>query len=303
MPTYHYKAHPVYYELAGPAAAPTLVFINGLTQATRHWAGYRDYFNARGFRVLTYDLLGQGDSAKPILGLDFDDNVEVLAGLLDALGIERAYVGGISFGGVIVLKFGTRYPDRCAGLIPMSTFSEMDSQLMRIGVNLHQGLSRVGFEYLIDLFTTYNFSEHWIERNMEAIPGLKRASSSINDLYAIQNLMESIANFRPFTQDLARIHCPTLILNGEYDSLTPRRSHELLRQRIANSRLVLLQHVYHAFTLEIPEITCRVLEGFLTEVESGTWNGDQSVWIAADDPKAEAILQPCRGDHTRAIPI
>ncbi len=46
---------------------------------------------------------------------------------------------------------------------------------------------------------------------------------------------------------------PTLILNVEHDSFTPRTSHEILRQNIKNSRLMIVQHVYHAFTLEIPD--------------------------------------------------
>lgn len=303
MPDYLYRGQRVYYEFDGPAGGPTIAFVNGLTQATRHWARYREHFLARGFRVLTYDLLGQGDSAKPVLSRDFDDNTEVLVGLLDHLEVDKAFVAGISFGGIIVLKFGVLHSDRAHGIIPMSTFSEMDAQLSKIGQNLHQGMARVGFEYLIDWFTAYNFSDAWIARNNDLIPGLKRASSSINDLYAIQNLMESLASFRGFTPELAKVRCPTLILNGEYDALTPRRVHETLRKHIRNSRLVLMQHVCHAFTLEIPEITCRLIEEFAAEVLNGRWQGDQSVWIAADDPAAETLLMPCRGDHTRAIPV
>lgn len=302
MPHFDFRGHQVYYELAGPTGAPTIVFVNGLTQATRHWAGYRDYFSGRGYRVLTYDLLGQGESSKPVLHLDFDDNTEMLAALLEALGIDKAFVAGISFGGIIALKFGVRHGERLHGLIPMSTFSEMDAQLKKIGENLYLAMSRVGFEFLVDWFTVYNFSPRWIAANADAIPGLKRASSGINDLYAIQNLMESLMHFQGFTPELERIPCPTLILNGEFDALTPRSAHEILRQHIPGSRLVLMQHVYHAFTLEIPEITCRVIEAFMAEVLAGGWRGDQSVWIANDDPQGEPLLLPCPGDHTRALP-
>ena len=303
MPSHSYLGHRIYFELDGPAGAPVMVFINGLTQATRHWAGYRDYFTGHGYRVLTYDLLGQGDSSKPVLGLGFDDNTDVLRELMDALEIDKAFVGGISFGGIIVLKFGIKYGERLHGIVPMSTFSQMDAQLYKIGTNLYQGMARVGFEYLVDLFTSYNFSDRWIAANADAIPGIKRASSSINDLYAIQNLMESITHFEGFTDELDRIRCPTLIMNGEFDALTPRRYHELLRQRIGNSRLLLMQHVFHAFTLEIPEITCRVLRDFMEQVLEGRWQGDQSVWIANDDPQGEPLMFPCPGDHTRAIPV
>lgn len=303
MAFYKHGRLEIHYELTGPDDRPVIVFVNGLTQAIHHWAWYRDYLNARGYRVLCYDLPGQGQSSKPVLHIDFDGQTEVLAGLLDHIKVEKAYVTGISFGGVIVLRFAILQADRCAGIIPMSTFAEMDGTLGKIGENLHIGMTHVGFEYLVDWFTAFNFSSRWLSANIEKVPAIKRASASINDLYAIQNLMESIRSFKGFADELDRITCPTLILNGEFDALTPRHLHEQMRQGIKNSRLLLLQHVVHAFTLEIPELVGRVFDNFVSEVESGTWKGDQSVWIAADDAEAPELMFPCRGDHLRAIPL
>ena len=223
--------------------------------------------------------------------------------LLDHVGVEQAYVSGISFGGVIVLRFGIQYPQRTRGLIPMSTFSEMDSQIWRIGTNLYEGMTRIGFEYLIRLLIPLNFSARWIEKNEASLEVLQRIGTANNELYAIQNLMESLRNFQSFTPDLKKISSPTLILNGEYDCFTPRSCHEILRQNITNCRLMLMQHVFHAFTLEVPEIVCRVLADFMVQVESGKWQGDKSVWVASDDPQSDAVAFPCPGDHTRSIPF
>jgi len=38
-------------------------------------------------------------------------------------------------------------------------------------------------------------------------------------------------------------------------------------------------------------------------VEKKKWVGDQSVWVATDDPQSKELLFPCQGDHTRAIPL
>jgi len=252
---------------------------------------------------LTYDLLGQGVSSKPILFIDFEDNPKILCSLLDHLNIEKAYIMGISFGGVIVLKFGIKYPERVKGLVPMSAFSEMDEQLYLKGINLYEGMVRVGFEYLFNLLMPINFSSTWIKNNQELIPIIKRTSFSYNDLFAIQNLIEAIRDFKGFTPQLKKIKSPTLIMNGEYDCLTPRWCHELMRVNIKNSRVMLVQHACHAFTLEMPEIACRVIADFVNQVETKKWKGDQSVWIASDDPGSDIIAFPCEGDHTRAIPF
>ncbi|GBC59474.1 lysophospholipase [Desulfonema ishimotonii] len=303
MAIFTYNDHDIHYEFSGEPDTPVITFINGLTQRTDHWIQYAKNLNKAGYRVLSYDLLGQGTSSKPVLFIDFNENPKILAALLDHLRIQQTYVAGVSFGGIIVLHFGIEYPDRVKGLIPMSCFTEMDGQLRYIGLNLYTGMVNVGFEYLVDLLIPINFSSAWIEKNRENIPLLKRTSFSYNDLYAIQNLIESIRDFRPFTKELGKIACPTLILNGEYDCLTPRWAHEVMRLNISNSRLMIMQKVCHAFTIEIPDITCRVIADFADQVETGRWGGDKSVWIAADDPASEEIAFPCQGNHTRAVPF
>lgn len=303
MPIFTYKDQDIHYEFSGEAGKPVITFINGLTQRTDHWIQYAENLNKAGYRVLSYDMLGQGNSSKPVLFIDFNENPEILAALLDHLQIRQTYLAGVSFGGIIVLHFGIKYPDRVKGLIPMSCFTEMDGHLQYIGLNLYTGMVNVGFEYLVDLLIPINFSSAWIEKNKEKIPLLKRTSSSYNDLYAIQNLIESIRDFRPFTKELSKIVCPTLILNGEYDTLTPRWAHEVIRKNIIDSRLMIMQNVCHAFTIEIPDITCRIIADFVDQVETGRWEGDQSVWIATENPASEAIACPCEGDHTRAVPF
>ncbi len=303
VPFCKYRSYEINYDIQGNPGTPVIVFINGLTQRIQHWAVYMKYLVPQGYRVLTYDLLGQGKSAKPVLDVNFEENAEVLKTLLDHLSIEKAYITGISFGGVIVLHFGIRYPERVKGLVPMSTFSEMDAQTAQIGCNLYEGMTRVGFEYMVRLLIPLNFSANWIAKNEPQLAAMQRTSAATNDLYAIQNLMESLRNFKGFTAELKKINAPTLILNGEFDAFTPRSCHEILRKNIVHSRLMLMQKVYHAFTLEIPEITARVLLHFVKEVESGQWQGDQTVWIASDDPKSEVVAFPCEGDHTRAIPL
>jgi pimeloyl-ACP methyl ester carboxylesterase len=303
MPIMNYKHAEIYYEFHGDKSMPAITFVNGLTQRTKHWLKYAEYFNKEGYSVLLFDLMGQGQSEKPVLFVEFRENQDILAGLLEEVGVDKAYVAGISFGGIVALRFAIEYPEMTAGIIPMSTFSEMDEHLYAIGANLYEGMVSVGFEYLVKLLLPFNFSADWIKKNKDKIDVTIRESVANNDIYAIENLMDSVNKFKGFTPDLKNISCPALILNGEYDYLTPRKLHEILRLNIKNSILVIMQHVCHAFTLEIPEVTCRVIKEFLDSVKNKTFKGDKSVYIASDDFNAEEIFIPCKGDHTRAVPI
>ncbi|KAB7622674.1 alpha/beta fold hydrolase [Alkalilimnicola sp. S0819] len=299
MPIFRFDNRDIHYELYGEPGQPVITLVNGLSMRTSHWAPYFKRLPELGCRVLSYDMIGQGASSKPILGVSFDDHAVMLKALHEHLAIENPYVMGISFGGVVALKYAHLYPDALAGLIPASTFSELDPQLTGHARNLYIGMARVGFEFYLDLLMPLNFTNTWMGQNQNLIEVIKRVGVASNELFGIQNLMESLAEFESITPKLAGVRCPTLILNAEFDSLTPRHLHDLIRLAIPGSKLVIVPKMAHAFTLEVPELTARLLADFVHEVEQGRWVGDQSVWLAAEDPKAEPLLVPYHGEHLR----
>jgi len=124
----------VTYETRGDPAAPTLLAIHGLGAQMTDWPpGFLDGFVAQGFHVVTFDNRDQGestwldDAATPDLGaLLGDPTVPVpyriadmaadAAGLLDALGIDRAHILGVSMGGMIAQQFVIDHPQRSVTL-------------------------------------------------------------------------------------------------------------------------------------------------------------------------------------------
>src|ERR1700733_8769276 len=126
------KSGRIHYELTGPEHGPACVLVNGLTQYIKLWMPFRDGPGARVFQVSSYDMLGQGHSDKPRLFIEQDDQVDVLRELIASLVPRPAFVGGISFGGVIALRYAIEHPDTVAGLVPMSSFAEVPPQLMRV---------------------------------------------------------------------------------------------------------------------------------------------------------------------------
>src|SRR5712672_134175 len=278
MPFLTHGSHRIRYELAGPEAGPAYVLVNGLTQYAELWGGYRDALMARGFRVATFDLLGQGASDKPALFISQDDQVAALHLLIGELGDGPLFLSGISFGGLIALRYAITHGKRLAGLVQMSCFAELPPQLFLLGNALRTGLILGGNSYLQDLL----------------LP--------MNDSYALQNLMESFLDFQPLTPQLSAIGVPTMIPNGEFDFLTPRALHETLRVQIPNSSLVIIPRAYHAFTLEKPALTADLLARFAEDVLAGRWQGNKAVWIAPEEAGGTLAPFPAGYDHLRAIP-
>src|SRR5712671_1490777 len=140
MPFLALGSYRIRYELDGPERGPAYVLVNGLTQYAELWTAYRDALVARGFRVATFDLLGQGESDKPSLFIRQDDQVAALHLLIDQLGEGPVFLSGISFGGLIALRYAIAHGDKLAGLVPMSCFAELSPQLLLIGNAMRIGL-------------------------------------------------------------------------------------------------------------------------------------------------------------------
>src|SRR6478609_7655189 len=162
------------YELEGPESGPAYVLVNGLTQYAELWTAYRDALVAKEFRVATFDLLGQGQSDKPAL-----------------------FLSGISFGGLIALRYAITHGDRLAGLVPMSSFAELSPQLLLLGNALRTALILGGTSYLQDLLLPMNLSDAWLKPLLGKLDAVKRQGWLVNDVYALQNLMESFLDFQP----------------------------------------------------------------------------------------------------------
>ena len=302
MPFLTLGSYRIRYELAGPANGPAYVLVNGLTQYAELWAAYRDALVAQRFRVATFDLLGQGASDKPSLFISQDDQVEALHLLIGELGNSPVFLSGISFGGLLALRYAIAHGERLAGLVPMSTFAELSPQLLLLGNALRTGLILGGTSYLQDLLLPMNLSDAWLKPLLKNLDAVKRQGWLVNDVYALQNLMESFLDFEPLTPKLSSISTPTMILNGEFDFLTPRALHETLRVHIPDSSLVIIPKAYHAFTLEKPALTADLLSRFAGDVLAGRWQGNKAIWIAPDEPGGAMIPFPAGHDHLRAIP-
>jgi 3-oxoadipate enol-lactonase len=291
------------YQVDGPKGAPAYVLINGLTQYLELWEPYREAMVSRGFRVAIFDLLGQGVSEKPSLFISQEDQVAVIRDLVEEVGPGPVFLSGISFGGVLALRYAISHSDTIAGLAPISSFAEISPQLYLLGRAMRTGLILGGTSYLMDLLFPMNLSDAWIGPRIDALELAKRRGWLLNDVYALQNLMESFLDFEPMTPQLPSIRVPTMILNGEFDFLTPRSLHESLRANIPNSALVIIPRAYHAFTLEKPDLTADLLVRFAQDVLAGRWRGDGTVWVAPEQPGGEITPFPPGFDHLRAIPV
>src|SRR5258708_7580741 len=114
MPTARNGDVEIYYESFGDPGDPTLVLINGLgSQCINYSVEWCEMFVAEGYRVIRLDNRDTGLSSK-LDGVKYtpSDMADDVIAVLDAEGVARAHVMGVSMGGMIVQQLAIDHPDR-----------------------------------------------------------------------------------------------------------------------------------------------------------------------------------------------
>jgi len=108
----------IYYEVMGEG--PPLILVEGLGYAMWMWIMQRDDLS-KDLKLIMFDNRGVGKSDKPSYPYTMDLFAEDLKAVLDACGIEKAHILGVSMGGMIVQQFSLKYPSRVRSLILVAT--------------------------------------------------------------------------------------------------------------------------------------------------------------------------------------
>lgn len=217
-----------------------------------------------GWRVLAPQFRGfDGDPGDPPAA-SVDDYTGDVIDLLDALHIEDAVIGGLSMGGYVALSIFRHAPRYVRGLILADTRPQADTPEVAVGrkrmlqLAAEQGPSAIADEMIPKLLgeSTRKHRPEIVDR----VRGLVLANSSESIAGAVRVLMTR-PNSTPLLQE---IHCPTLILVGDEDTITPSALSEDMHRRIAGSELVVIAGAGHLSSIEQPHACNKALARFLT---------------------------------------
>lgn len=246
----------LFYDLTGPSGAPVVAFSNSIGTTLELWDTQVAALSDR-YRVLRYDTRGHGRS--PVVGgrTTMEDLADDLAGLLDALDVERAHVVGLSLGGMTAQSFAVRHPDRLRGLVLMGTSAHLPTGWdERAALVREKGMGAIVDAVLARWFTPPFLREHPervapLRERFLAVPaeGYAACCGAIRDM----DLRESNAV----------IAARTLLIAGADDPATPPAMMEEMRVRIPDAELVVLPRAAHIMNVERPETVNRYLAAFL----------------------------------------
>jgi pimeloyl-ACP methyl ester carboxylesterase len=264
----------IYYELTGPEDKPLILQFGGSLFGRQNFAMVNDGFREN-FRLLSYDASGYGRSDCPIEDYSVEGWADEGAGLLEALGIERALVHGTSMGGMVATAFTAKYPEKTIAACADCALARCDVYRRTMFRNWRVMSEGLPLDELSDLVTIQAVSATFIEEHPEIFE-LVRSVIRKNSPYTIRHAclaMEQM-DLEPLARTIRR---PILFTNGTRDTMTPPRlapsgfSAEQIVEAVPEwARLYEFPEIGHADLLEAPDEAVRVVTDFFHEVlESG----------------------------------
>ncbi|MDB5077474.1 MAG: alpha/beta hydrolase fold protein [Chloroflexi bacterium] len=258
MPTTKANGITINYEVHGDGSP--LLLINGLADDLSAWGYQIDEF-AQHYKTIVFDNRGIGGTEKPAGGYTTRQMAADAKELLDALGIERAHVLGVSMGGMIAQEFAIAYPGTVDKLLLCCTCSEpseANKRLYRIWEETAPilGLGQMMKEVLLWCFTPEFLQQHpnVAQETEEALTGITQpVEAYLSQLNSIQ--------VHNATARLGQIDAPTLVLGAPKDLIFPPFQSEQLRAGIGGSQLRFTEHGGHGYQWEAAdEFNSAVLE-------------------------------------------
>lgn len=215
------------------------------------------------YRLVALDWRGFGESdiTTPVSTMElFADDV---AGLMDALGIQRAVLCGLSMGGYTAFAFLRKYPQRVSGLILADTRPGADSPEAQANrENVARIAETQGTGAIADLQVPRVLSEYTRQHHPEVELRVRQMIDAAT-AQGIAAASRGMGQRADSTDLLAGITCPTLIVVGEQDVLTPPIVAQEYAAQIPGAQCVVIQHAGHLSNLEQPEAFLQVVRGFL----------------------------------------
>ncbi len=244
------------------AGKPTVVFVHGAANDHSVWALQSRYFAYHGWNALAVDLPGHGKSAGKAL-----DSIAGLADwvmtLLDAAGAQSAALVGHSMGSLVALEAAARFPARVSKIALAGTAVPMPVSPVLLGAS--QASDHLAYE-MINAFA--HSAPAQIGGNR--VPGAWMMGSSMRLMERSEDgvLFADFTACNRYTTGLeaaAKVRCPTLLILGKRDLMTPMKAASELGGKIPGARTVVLEGAGHALMAERPDEVLDALRQHLAD--------------------------------------
>lgn len=264
----------LYYQDHG--TGQPVVLIHGWPLSSASWEKQVPVLLRAGYRVITYDRRGFGNSSRPASGYDYDTLADDLHRIMTKLDLRDAALVGFSMGGGEVARYLGRYgTERVRKVVFMAAITPflLKSSNNPAGVDgavfegIKQAITADRPSFLTSFFSNF-YNLHFFggkKVSEEAVRLSWNIAAGASPIGTIECVQAWLTDFR---EDLIRIELPTLVIHGDNDRILPfaatgSRTHEA----VEGSRLMVVAGAPHGLNWTHAEEVNHELLAFLGGVQ------------------------------------
>lgn len=241
-------------------AKPLMVFLHGAGLDKTAWQLQTRYFSHHGFSILAVDLPGHGGSEGVPLS-SVERYADWVASLVVTAGYGSAHLVGHSMGGLIALETAARHPGIASTLTMVGGAAS---------ITVHPALlaaAEAGDHIAYKLLASWSHGRR-SQLGGHQTPGVWMMGATLRlwersrpGVLAVD--LQACNNYSGGVEAAAAVRCPSLLISGSLDAMTPHRAAEPLRQNLADMREVIIEGAGHTMMTEQPDPVIDALSDFL----------------------------------------
>ena len=252
----------IYWESHG--RGKPLLLISGVSGGTWTWEESIGAWSPH-FRVIVFDNMGAGRSSMPDRPYVIREMADHAAAVLDVAEEDRAFVVGLSMGGMIAQELALGHPGRISGLVLGCTHCGGSERIPPAPEVIQKFADNAGLspEGIMDKNLTLLVMPAFLRRGSDSLKRYRKRQldAPLQPDYALQRQLEAIRSFNACDR-LGNIQTPTLILTADCDQLVPAENGRLLAKRITGAELKSFTNTGHLIYLERAQTFHQTVMGF-----------------------------------------
>jgi len=219
------------------------------------------------YRLVTLDWRGFGESDIPSGITPMDVLADDVVGLMDALGMQRAVICGLSMGGYVAFALWRKYASRIQGLILADTRPGADNEEGKVNrERLAQLAELQGVDAIADIQVPRLLSDYMRQQHPEVELRVRQMIGAAT-VAGVASASRGMAQRPDSTNLLPDITCPTLILVGAQDAITPPSVAQEYGSKIPNAQIAVIPQAGHLSNVEQSEVYLEQMHRFLLLLE------------------------------------
>ena len=266
----------IYYETFGDAADPVLVLVNGLGSQCINFADeWCELFAGEGYRVIRFDNRDVGLSSKlDDVEYSVKDMAKDALAVLDAEGVERAHVMGLSMGGMIVQRLAIDHPERLRTMTSVMSrtgepgYGESSPEALAVLLAPPATSREEHVEQHVRGIAVYGSKPEWID-DEETRARAGAAYDRCSYPPGVARHLKAVARDGSRDEALRTVAVPTLVMHGSRDSLIDPSGGRHTAEVIPGARYVELEDMGHDYPRAVWGAWVATWAAFAAEAHAG----------------------------------